>query len=325
MSGPAAILTVTMNPALDVTAWVDEWEPQVKLPSRKIRRDPGGGGVNVARMAACWLGSAAVEAVVALGGPTGERHRTLLAAEGVAATVLPLEEETRETWQITLPDGRFYRIVHPGPCWRAREREAFSRLVLDRLGATRPRWLVISGSLPEGMPATALSELIVKARKTLPDLRIAVDSRGEALVAALRTGVDLIKPDRREMAELAAALGQGDGDALTLARRMVEAGCARVFLYTLGAQGLVVVREEAAWRWRPPAVEPVSLAGAGDFLLGTLIARLVDGDDWRTASRLAMAAAAATAATEGTDPPIPAAVTALAPSCRLHRCPPPAT
>ena len=70
---------------------------------------------------------------------------------------------------------------------------------------------MISGSLPEGVPATALSELIVKARARLPDLRIAVDSRGEALIAALQTGVDLVKPDRREMAALAAALGQGDG------------------------------------------------------------------------------------------------------------------
>ena len=164
----------------------------------------------------------------------------------------------------------------------------------------------------------------MKARARLPDLRIAVDSRGEALIAALQTGVDLVKPDRREMAALAAALGQGDGETLTLARRMVEAGCARAFLYTLGAQGLVVVRKEGAWRWEPPAVEPVSLAGAGDFLLGTLIARLMIGDDWRTASQLAMAAAAATAATEGTNPPEAAAVTALAPSCRLHRCLPPA-
>ncbi len=324
MSSPPAIVTVTMNPALDVTAWVDEWEPQVKLPSRKVRRDPGGGGVNVARMAARWLGSAAVEAVVALGGPTGDRHRALLAAEGVTATVFPLAEETRETWQITLADGGFYRIVHPGPCWRAQEQTAFCDLVLDRLDATRPRWLVISGSLPEGVPATALSALIAAARARLPDLRIAVDSRGEALVAALKTGVDLIKPDRREMAELAAALGEGSGDSLTLARRMVAAGRARVFLYTRGAQGLVVVQKEDAWRWEPPAVEPVSLAGAGDFLLGTLIARLIGGDDWRTASQLAMAAAAATAATEGTMPPSPAAVTALAPSCRLHRCPEPA-
>ncbi len=321
MSESPAIVTVTMNPALDVTAWVDEWEPQVKLPSRKIRRDPGGGGVNVARMARRWLVREAVEALVALGGPTGARLASLLSQEDVVCRRFAIAGETRESWQITLPDGNFYRIVHPGPSWRAEETRRFRTLLAARVEALRPAWLALSGSLPGGVKAEETTALITTVRAAAPETRIAVDTRGPALVAALEAGVDLVKPDRREMAFLAHRLAHGSGDMLTLARRMVAAGRVRVFCYTLGSQGLVVVCEDRAWRWEPPPIEPVSLAGAGDFLFGTLLARLILGDDWCTASRLAMAAAAATAATEGTTPPTRAAVTALAASCRLHRCP----
>ncbi|RMF70261.1 MAG: 1-phosphofructokinase family hexose kinase, partial [Alphaproteobacteria bacterium] len=303
MSSTPAILAVTMNPALDVTAWVDEWEPQVKIPSRKIRRDPGGGGVNVARMARRWLDRESVEALVALGGPTGDRLAGLLLEEDIVCRRFTIADETRESWQISLPDGGFYRIIHPGPCWQAEEVRRFQALLAARAEALRPAWIVLSGSLPAGVEAAAMTALIAAARRAGRATRIAVDTRGEALVAALEAGVDLVKPDRREMASLARRLGHGSGDMLTLARRMVAAGRARVFCYTLGAKGLVIVRGEEAWRWEPPPVEPVSLAGAGDFLLGTLLARLILGDDWHTASRLAMATAAATAATEGTSPP----------------------
>ncbi len=312
MAARGPLITVTLNPALDVTAWVDAWEPQVKLASRRLKRDPGGGGVNVARMARRWLERESVEALVALGGPTGARLAQLLAAEDVPLHAFAIGGETRESWQIALPDGGFYRIIHPGPRWRAEELADLGALLAERLRASAPQWVVFSGSLPEGVAPAEMARFVAVAREAAPRARIAVDTRGEALVAALEAGVDLVKPDRREMAELAGRLGHGRGDLLTLARRMVAASRARIFCYTLGPKGLVVVRADAAWRWEPPAVPLVSLAGAGDFLLGTLIARVMLGDGWEEASRLAMATAAATAATEGTSPPQREAVLVLA-------------
>ncbi|GIX16362.1 MAG: phosphofructokinase [Rhodothalassiaceae bacterium] len=312
MAARGSLMTVTLNPALDVTAWVDAWEPQVKLASRRLKRDPGGGGINVARMARRWLERESVEALAALGGPTGARLRDLLDAEDVPCAVFPIAEETRESWQITLPDGGFYRIIHPGPRWRAQELAELGAVLAERLRTSGPQWVVFSGSLPAGVAPAEMARLVALVREAAPSARIAVDTRGEALVAALEAGVDLVKPDRREMAELAGRLGHGRGDLLTLARRMVAAGRTRTFCYTLGPKGLVVVREGGAWRWEPPAVALVSLAGAGDFLLGTLIARVMRGDDWIEASRLAMATAAATAATEGTSPPAREAVLDLA-------------
>ncbi len=312
------VLAVTLNPALDLTTRIERLEPQVKLPARAPRIDPGGGGVNVARMITR-LGGSSVVALVALGGGAGARYRRCLVREGLAHEVFPIAGETRETWQFAVrdaPPGTLYRIVLPGPEWSAKEAEGFLAALRRRLAGDPPAWLVLSGSLPAGVGEDFHARIVRVCRRTAPATRIALDTRGPALVAGLRAGVDLVKPDRHEMRELARALGCREEAPLALARRLVADGAARVFVYTLGADGAVVVTAEDAWRWVPPKVEVASLAGAGDHFLGTLIHRRLAGDDWRTASRFAMAAAAATAETPGTTPPDPIRIAELAEEVR---------
>ncbi|RMF11548.1 MAG: 1-phosphofructokinase family hexose kinase [Alphaproteobacteria bacterium] len=313
MSDPC-VLTLTLNPALDLTTRIARLEPQVKLPAERPRVDPGGGGVNVARMITR-LGGLPVTALVALGGGVGARYRRHLVQEGLAHEVFPIAGETRETWQFMVreaPPGTLYRIVLPGPEWGADEAASLLAIVRRRLAEDPPAWLVLSGSLPAGLDPDFYGRIVRICRRAAPATRIALDTRGAALVAGLKAGVDLVKPDRHEVCDLARALGAGEGTLLTLARRIVAQGCTRVFVYTLGADGAVVVTAEDAWRWRPPMVEVHSLVGAGDHFLGALIRRRLAGDDWRVASRFAMAAAAATAETPGTTPPDPVRIRELA-------------
>ncbi len=310
----ARVVTLTLNPALDLTTRVARLVPQVKLAAERPRVDPGGGGVNVARMIAR-LGGLPAVALVALGGGVGARYRRHLLREGLAHEVFAIAGETRETWQFGVdeaPSGTLYRLVLPGPEWKPDEASALLDALRRRLAEDPPDWLVLSGSLPEGVGADFYARIVRSCRRAAPETRIALDSRGTALAEGLKAGVDLVKPDRREICELARTLGAGEGTLLDLARRLVAHGLARVFIYTLGADGAVVVTADAAWRWVPPSVRVRSLAGAGDHFLATLIRQRLAGDDWRMASRVAMAAAAATAETPGTTPPDPERIRELA-------------
>ncbi|HEV2354519.1 MAG TPA: PfkB family carbohydrate kinase, partial [Puia sp.] len=90
----AAIVTVTFHPCIDVNLTVPALLPDIKMLCSSVQRQPGGGGINVAR-AIHQLGGEAM-AVYPAGGCTGTKLSKLLAAEGVVTAVLKMPGETRE-------------------------------------------------------------------------------------------------------------------------------------------------------------------------------------------------------------------------------------
>ncbi|NMM92560.1 phosphofructokinase, partial [Rhodococcus sp. SRB_17] len=193
-------LTLTPNPALDLATDTEQVVPTHKLRCGAVQRYPGGGGVNVARMLHR-LGSG-VQAWVLAGGVAGAQLRNLLAAEGVDTQCLTIAGDTREN--LSVLDRRHaqeYRFVLPGPTLQAGEWQT----CLDRVAALAPppRWWVASGSLPPGVPQDFYARLarLAHARGS----RMALDSSGPALAAALHAGVAVVKPSLRELRELTGA------------------------------------------------------------------------------------------------------------------------
>lgn len=288
------VLTVTLNPALDVTASVDRVEPQRKLRCSMPRHDPGGGGVNVSR-AIHELGGES-RAFVALGGGTGAHFRRLIEGAGFEFRVWPYEGETR--FSLTVMEeatGNHYRFVMPGPTQPEGEADRLAAALEESIGDCR--YVIASGSLPPGLPDDFYGRLVGIARSR--GARTIVDSHGAALKGALSARPWLIRLNHLEAQEL---VGGGDPDASAhlVARQLIDQRTAEIVVVSVGEDGTIVTTAEAQFHIRPPHVAVRSMVGAGDSFVGALALGLVRDWPLETATRFAVAAAAAAVTTEGT-------------------------
>ncbi|MGR0320556.1 1-phosphofructokinase family hexose kinase [Agromyces sp. ZXT2-3] len=297
MAVHAPIVTLTMNPALDVSSTAERVVPEHKLRCGPSRFDPGGGGVNVSR-AIRNLGGSSI-AVYPLGGPTGQAYRGFIEQAGLVARVITIGGNTRESFTVDeLSTGDQFRFVLQGPTIREPEWRACLSVVADELPVGG--FLVASGSLPPGVPAGFYGMLAeISAHH---DVRLVVDASGRALAAALEAGVFLIKPSRDELAELVGAPAELDEPAMVeAARSLVAAGRSEVVALTLGGHGAILVTADEVLRLPTPAVQVSSAVGAGDAFLGALVLRLAQGRTIAEAFRTAVAAGSATAMLPATE------------------------
>lgn len=297
MSAHAPIVTLTMNPALDVSSTVDRVVSEHKLRCGPSRFDPGGGGVNVSR-AIRNLGGNSI-AVYPLGGPTGQAYRGFLEEAGLIGRVVTIAGNTRESFTVDeTTTGEQYRFVLQGPTFREPEWRACLSVVADHLPVGG--FLVASGSLPPGVPADFYAMLARIAHEH--DIRVVVDASGPALAAALDEGVFLIKPSRDELAELVDAPGELDRpEQVEAARSLVADGRAEVVALTLGAGGAVLITADDELHLPTPKVEVASAVGAGDAFLAGLVLRLAEDRPIADAFRTAVAAGSATAMLPATE------------------------
>lgn len=289
------VITVTMNPAVDVTAAVDELVPQKKLRCGTPRYDPGGGGLNVSRTIR-ELGGESTAFVMA-GGANGERLRGMLGERGIDVRWAEADGDTRLSLTVTEDaSGEHYRFVFPGETQAPGRAEHALAALEELIARDGYAYVVASGSLPPGVPDDFFARLAGLGRKH--GARLVVDTSGPPLEAALEAGVHLVRPDRHEAAELAR---RPDEDPLELARYLVGRGAAEVAIVTRGAEGAVLASRDDEARIPAPAVEVVSAVGAGDSFVGALVFALASDWPLRDATRLGVAAAAAAVTTEATE------------------------
>jgi len=292
----APILTVTPNPALDVSTSTGRVVAEHKMRCGLTRLDPGGGGVNVSRVIRN-LGGRSL-AVYAAGGPTGQAYRELLEREGIVGRVVRIGESTRESFTVDETDtGQQFRFVLQGPHLAEPEWRAVLSAVADDLPVSG--FVVPSGSLPPGAPVDLCARIARLAHDN--DARCAVDTSGEALRAALDEGVYLIKPSKRELGELVGAALDDERGLVEASRELVGLGRCEVVALTLGGAGAIVVSADETLRLPTPRVEVQSTVGAGDSFLGAFLLRLAQGHTLGAAFRTAVAAGSATAALPATE------------------------
>jgi len=302
------IATVTINPAVDLSTSIDKIVPVAKLRGTSQRRDPGGGGINVARVIRR-LGGRGVRAIYPVGGAMGDLLRRLLDQEGVNSQTFPIAGETREDFFVhEISTAQQYRFILPGP--QLSEGEWYECLRLIAALEPFPRFVVASGSLPAGVPDDFYARVAEIAKRR--GAQMILDTSGPALAAAVAAGVDLIKPNLREMRELTGTEPGNAGEWEAAARLIVERRQAGIVALTMGHLGAALVTRERVWRAQPLAVTPLSAVGAGDSFLGALIWRLASGAGLADAFRNAMAAGAAALLNPGTELCRPADVERLA-------------
>ncbi|MFZ0257757.1 MAG: 1-phosphofructokinase family hexose kinase [Gammaproteobacteria bacterium] len=287
------IVTVTVNPSLDVSATVERLEPHKKLRIHNVRRDAGGGGINVAR-AIHMLGGEA-HAVYTAGGAIGRHLEALLRSTGVTHKAIPIDEQTRENFTVYEQlCGIEYRFVMPGPTLR----EAEWRALIDTVAALDAAYVVLSGSLPAGVPENFYKLLIQRVKHA--HTKVVLDTSGAALNAGLAEGVFLVKPNLRELQSATGASLDTDEAREAAARSLIDEGRTEVVALTLAEHGALFVWREGALRLPAPKVEACSSVGAGDSFVAGLVLRLAQGASRETAFRFALAAGTAALLTPGT-------------------------
>ena len=290
------IVTLTINPAIDIFVNVAQVEPTRKLRCSSPKRNPGGGGINVAR-AARRLGSS-VLAIYPTGGAIGKLLHRLVEREHIESVVTPSHVETRENFTAYEETaGEQYRFVLPGSTLHRAEWEAVLETLTTLSG--KPKFVVASGSVPPGVPDDFFARVARHAKKL--GAKCVVDTSGSALKMALTEGVALVKPNLVELSDLMAAPLDTDEARIAACRQLTADGRAEVVALTLGDQGALLVTRDKAFRSQPVVIEPVSTVGAGDSFLGGLVSALASGQSLYEAFRVAVAAGSAAVLSPGTE------------------------
>ena len=294
------ILVVCLNPALDITHQVErvDWAG-VNRPSVVYDR-PGGKGTNVART----LHSFGIEVLLTglAGGTTGSAVGAGLRRLGVPAAFAPAGGETRRTFSVVDGRGRVALFNEPGP--RVGDVE-FKRFLADYDAALAGASVVVlSGSLPPGVPSDAYAGLIAAA--TRAGVPAVLDTSGEALRAGVAAGPAIVKPNLDELAALTVrSLRTPDGGidliAVTAAACSLRTAGAQAVVVSLGPDGLLAVTGDGCWQARPTAVLAGNATGAGDAATSALAHGLLLGRPWpeRIAHAAALGAAAVAAPVAG--------------------------
>ncbi len=276
------ITTVTFNPAIDKSVVIPALAPEKKLICSTPVFEPGGGGVNVARAIKKLDGTAT--AVYMAGGYSGSFFNALLDREAVPFIMVPISSHTRENLIVLdKSTGLQYRFGMPGPMVSPQEFDQ----CLDIIRHIETTWLVVSGSLPAGAPVSVYSA--VAAIANARGIKCIIDTSGEALKAAVDTGVYLIKPNLAELSYLVGKESLCGNEVITAAKEVIKGGKCEVVVVSLGAAGALVVTKNIVHTIAAPTVRCYSTVGAGDCMVAGIVYRLSHGDPILDAVRFGVA------------------------------------
>ncbi len=309
------ILTITLNPALDLATSVDQVIAGPKLRCKSPRIDPGGGGVNVARTIGKLGGH--VTALVAIGGATGAQLCNLLSAENIPFIPVPVSGETRQSFAVTdETSGAQYRFGLPGE--ELTSTDATHLLSMIHAAAPPDGLTVISGSVAPGLPPDFLQQVI--ASLTPIGSKLIIDTAGPGLaqlIAAPTQPVHLLRVDQKEANEAAGHPLITVADTISFAAGLIARGVAEIVISGRGAEGSLLVSANQRLFCKAAHVPVRSAIGAGDAFVGAMTLALARDEPLDQALQWGVAAASATVGTEGTALCDLQSVTALLPLCTV--------
>lgn len=290
------IITVTANPTIDVSTSIGQIEPFTKLRCATTRKDPGGGGINVARVVKRLGGD--VAAIHPAGGVSGRLLVSLLDREGVPSRAVASVEETREDFTVFEGTTRNqYRFVLPGPRLSLGEWRACLELILAAAG--RAKWVVVSGSLPPSLSPDTFAHLIAVVKKA--GARIAIDTAGIAMRLAVAEGPHLIKPNQHEFEELTGVAATDRAKIIPACRRIIVEHGVEMVALSLGQDGALLVTRDEVVSAGGLNIGAESVVGAGDSFMGALVWSLSAAKPLPEALRFAVAAGSAALLRPGTE------------------------
>lgn len=314
------ILTITLNPAVDISTTVARLEAGRKMRCTFPEHDPGGGGTNVARAIAQMGGHC--RAFMALGGLNGRKLQALMEEEGIGMVRFEAPGETRISLSvIDRSDGAQYRFVLPGPAWGAADADVVTDAIVEAI--PDGGFVVLSGSLPTGLP-THFYTMVGHALGSHRDARIILDTSGPALehaATAPQPAPYILRMDEVEAEQLAGRALPDRCDSADFAAELVAKGAAKVVVIARGAEGSVLVGEGQRLHAAAAKVKVLSKVGAGDSFVAGMTLALARGGSLGDALQWGAAAASAAVMSDATDLCRREDVERLLPECVLSVIP----
>ena len=282
----AKILTITLNPALDLTVRLPQLEPGEVNRSQALQTHAAGKGVNVAQVLADLGHKVTVSGF--LGEDNQQAFSALFTRRGFADAFIRVPGETRSNIKLAEDDGRVTDINGPGPHVNDLAQQALLDK-LDQIAASHDA-VVVAGSLPRGVSAQWLRELVLRLKAL--GLKVILDTSGEALKEGLSAGPWLVKPNGEELSEALGSPVDSVESQVTAATHLQTLGITHVVV-SHGADGVNwFSRGAQTLHAQPPKVRVASTVGAGDSLLAGMVHGLISGHSPEQTLRTATAIAA---------------------------------
>ncbi len=287
------IYTITLNPALDRTLWVEKLKSDDTNRIENEHRYAGGKGVDVSRV----LKTLHVEnrAIGMVGGFTGAELEGMLLNGGIACDFIRIMGETRINIVINdMSTGNQMVFSDRGPEVKPYE---LMQLIYKVEAVQDPEMMVVSGSLPPGIHAEIYRRIIEMAKAK--GAKVILDTDGDSLKVGIQGFPDVIKPNIHELSRLVDKELTDIKDITGAAQSIHERGVSMV-LVSMGARGILLLGETGRYLASPPKVKVVNTIGAGDSAIAGLVCGLVNGKSIEEAVAYAVAAGTATTMKPGT-------------------------
>jgi len=282
------IITITFNPSIDKSAMVKALVPDKKMQCSLPKSEPGGGGINVARVLHT-LG-ADVLAIFPSGGHTGTHLKRLLQSEKVSFESIPCKNDTRENFAVLDDsDKKQYRFGMPGNKLFKNEWQACLKIIEKQKNID---FIVASGSLPMGVPLDIYAQLSKIARNC--NSKFIVDTSGDALKKAVDEGVYLLKPNLEELGLLLGKVNLTAENVEASAQELISNNKCEIIVTSLGAKGAMLITKEKTYKVTPPKVAVKSTIGAGDSMVAGIVFGLANGKSLERALHYGVACGTAT-------------------------------
>lgn len=291
------IVTVTMNPAIDKTAELDQLEKGSLNRLNNCLTDIGGKGINVSKTIKAMGGETVATGFC--GGSTGKLIEDTLEKLGIKSDFVSISNETRVNLKIVEGKGIVTELNEPGPLVTKEELKELTEKLVSY--ASEDTLFVFAGSIPKGIEKDIYLELIplVKSKGA----KVFLDADGELFAHGLEGRPDYIKPNR---AELEGYYNKDyrvtEEELLVMGKDLLTKGSSLVAI-SLGQMGALFLTREVSVKCPGLKVDAHSTVGAGDAMVAALSFSLDKKDDFAESVRLAMAASAGAVTTQGTKPP----------------------
>ncbi|MDD1783490.1 1-phosphofructokinase [Enterovibrio sp. ZSDZ35] len=254
------VVTVTLNPALDMTGALGELKPGLVNLIGSSNLNPGGKGVNVAKVLA-ELG-AKVTVTGFLGDENQDPFAHLFEQKGIADRFVRVAGASRINVKLVEESGRVTDLNFPGVTVSDEDLDAFEA-TLNEL-AEENDLFVIAGSLPGGVSPAMLASWIEMLRAK--GKKVLFDSSNAALTAGLKASPWLVKPNDEELSQWVGKALESEDELLATGESLSETGIDNVVI-SRGAEGVLWLRDGKWLQSQPPRMKVVSTVGAGDTLV----------------------------------------------------------
>ena len=287
------IATVTINPSLDKSTHFKELVDEQKIRCEQPRYDAGGGGINVSKAIAELGGNSLC--LFTSGGSAGEMLEELLQKKNMETKVIRTKSWTRENFiAFENKTKAQYRFGFPGN----ELSEAEQKSIIDTIKEIKTNFLVLSGSLNDGLPTNFYHTIAEKAK--VSGIKVIVDTSGDSLKKVIETGVYLIKPNIGELAKLMGVEYLEKNDVEKAAKTLIENKYSEIVVVSLGAEGAFLVTEDQTEFVNAPKIEKKSTVGAGDSMVGGMVWALSQNKTLKEVIQWGVACGTAATMNEGT-------------------------